>query len=185
MNYYIDVTIMPDAEMRENVLLNKVYTKLHKALSSLDSTDIGVSFPEYNIKLGKVLRIHGTSSRLAELQVINWLGGLVSYCKDLSIMPIPTDGVCYRTVSRKQANMTSAKLRRLIKRGSISDTEVKIYKANMFKQGLNNPYLELQSGSNGHRHRRYISFGELVGMATVGQFDQFGLSKEATVPWYR
>ncbi|MEA3469623.1 MAG: type I-F CRISPR-associated endoribonuclease Cas6/Csy4 [Thermodesulfobacteriota bacterium] len=185
MDHYTDVTIMPDAEMRENVLLNKVYTKLHKALSSLGSTDIGVSFPDYNIKLGRVLRIHGTSSRLAELQAMNWLGGLVSYCDDLSITPIPTNGVSYRTVSRKQVNMTAAKLRRLIKRGSIPDAEVKIYKANMFKQGLNNPYLELQSASNGHKHRRYISFGELVEMATAGQFDQFGLSKDATVPWYR
>ncbi len=183
MDHYIDVTIKPDAEMRENVLLNKVYTKFHKALFSLNATDIGVSFPEYKVKLGKVLRIHGTSTRLSKLQAMNWLGGLVGYCGELSIKPIPDGYVRYRTIARKQANMTSAKLRRLIKRGSISDVDVKKYKANMFKQGLDNPYLELQSITNGHKHRRYILFGELVGTASSGQFDCFGLSKDATVPW--
>ncbi len=43
MDYYIDIKIKPDAEMRENVLLNKVYSKLHKALFSLKSSDIGVT----------------------------------------------------------------------------------------------------------------------------------------------
>jgi len=33
MNHHIDIKINPDAEMRENVLLNKVYTKFHKRLS--------------------------------------------------------------------------------------------------------------------------------------------------------
>jgi len=42
MNYYTDIKINPDAEMRENVLLNKVYAKLHKALHTLKATDIGI-----------------------------------------------------------------------------------------------------------------------------------------------
>ena len=145
MDRYIDVAIKPDAEMRENVLLNKVYTKFHKALCTLQATDLGVSFPKYNVKLGKVLRIHGTSERLMELQDLNWLGGLAGYCDKMLIQAIPEDGVSYRTVSRKQANMTTAKLRRLIKRGSIPESEIKKYKAEMFRQGLDNPYLELQS----------------------------------------
>jgi len=54
----------------------------------------------------------------------------------------------------------------------------------MFTQGLDNPYLELESGSNGHKHRRYIQFGELLDAPVKGEFDQFGLSKVATVPWF-
>jgi len=75
MNYYIDVLIKPDDEMCKNVLLNIVYTKLHKALFTLKSTDIGISFPKYNVILGNVIRIHGTEIKLAELQTTNWLGG--------------------------------------------------------------------------------------------------------------
>ena len=183
MNHYIDIRINPDAEMRENVLLNKVYTKFHKRLHDLASSDIGVSFPEYNIKLGRILRIHGTNQRLQILQSENWLGGLVGYCDVSEVQQIP-DQTSYRTVSRKQSNMTDAKLRRLIKRGSIKSDEIKCYKARMFQQGIDNPFLELDSTSNGHKHRRYLSFGDLQKRATVGNFDQFGLSKQATIPWF-
>ena len=183
MNYYLDIQIQPDAEMRENVLLNKVYTKFHKALFTLQSDDIGVSFPEYKIKLGIMLRIHATEHRLAQLQQLNWLGGLSDCCKVSAIQVIP-DKVKYRTVSRIQPNMSSAKLQRLIKRGTIAESEIKHYKAKLFQQGLDNPYLEIESVSNGHNHRRYIAFGELTDAAINGQFDHFGLSKTARIPWF-
>jgi len=80
--------------------------------------------------------------------------------------------------------MTEAKLRRLIKRGSITQDEIKGYKAKMFQQGLDNPYLELESTSNGHKHRRYLVFGEPSKSAALGKFDFFGLSKIATIPWF-
>jgi len=183
MEYFIELKIKPDAEMRGNLLLNKVYSKLHKALFTLKSTEIGISFPRFKIMLGDVIRLHGTEVKLAELQSSDWLGGLIGYCAVSSIQKIPTD-VMYRNISRKQANMTEAKLRRLIKRGSISQDEAKGYKAKMFQQGMDNPYLELQSGSNGHKHRRYLKFGELSSQPVEGEFDQFGLSKTATVPWF-
>ena len=183
MKHYIDIVLKPDAEMRENILRNKVYTKLHKALFTLKSTEIGISFPNYKIMLGNVLRIHGTESKLSELQTIHWLGGLSSYCQVSKIQAIP-DKVMYRNISRIQANMTEAKLRRLIKRGTISTEEVKAYKAKMFSQGLDNPYLELSSTSNGFKHRRYLVFGDQRAEAIAGKFDFFGLSKVATIPWF-
>ncbi len=183
MNHYIDVLIKPDDEMRKNVLLNKVYTKLHKALFTLKATDIGISFPKYNVILGNVIRIHGTETKLAELQATNWLGGLSGYCDVSAIQAIPND-VSHRTISRKQSNMTEAKLRRLIKRGSITQDEIKGYKAKMFQQGLDNPFLELESTSNGHKHRRYLVFGEPSESMTLGEFDFFGLSKMASIPWF-
>ena len=183
MNHYVDIVIKPDAEMRENVLLNKVYTKLHKALCEKKLTDVGVSFPRYKVLLGDLIRIHGDEARLLALETTSWLGGLSGYC-GVSGMQRVSDDVAYRTISRKQSNMTEAKLRRLIKRGSISPEAVKAYKATMFEKGLDNPYLELESTSSGHRHRRYIQFGELRSKPVEGEFDQFGLSKTATVPWF-
>ncbi len=183
MNYYIDIQIQPDAEMRENVLLNKVYTKFHKALFTLQSNDIGVSFPEYRMTLGRTLRIHATKNRLTQLQQLNWIGGLSGYCKVSAIQAIP-DKVTYRTVSRIQTTMSSAKLQRLIKRGTIAESNIKQYKAKIFTRGLDNAFLEIESTSNGYKHRRYIKFGELTETPTIGQFDSFGLSKEATIPYF-
>lgn len=183
MDYYVDIKVKPDEEMRENVLLNKVYSKLHKALFTLKSTGIGVSFPQYKVMLGAIIRLHGTEAKLAELQSLDWLGGLKGYCAVSSLQAIPSDAT-YRVISRKQSTMTDAKLRRLIKRRSISQDELKQYKAKMFEKGLDNPYLEMQSVSNGHKHRRYLQFGESLSEPVTGEFDQFGLSKTATIPWF-
>lgn len=183
MKYYIDVTLKPDAEMRENVLLNTVYTKFHKILFDQKSNDIAVSFPKYKVLLGNVIRIHGLQNSLTNLQKGEWLGGIVGYCAIGDVLPVP-DGVQYRKVSRKQSNMTEAKLRRLIKRGSISEKDIKAYKAKMFSQGLDNPYFELQSHSTQQRHRRFIDFGPLLDNPVSGTYDYFGLSKTATVPWF-
>ena len=184
MDYYINITVKPNSEMRKNLLLNNVYTKLHLALCSLKSTQIGVSFPQFSVMLGSVLRIHATKERLEELQSISWLGGLEAYCHLSKIDHIPAN-VCHRIISRKQANMSKAKLNRLLKRGTIKQEQVKAYMAKMFQKGVSNPYLELESLSTGHKYRRYISFGEIADKPTVGLFDQFGLSKEGSIPWFQ
>ncbi|MEY8198017.1 MAG: type I-F CRISPR-associated endoribonuclease Cas6/Csy4 [Colwellia sp.] len=183
MNHYIDIVLKPDAEMRENVLMNKVYTKLHKSLCDSNSNDIGISFPLWKVLFGRVLRLHGAKERLEVFQKADWLGGLAGYCGSADILSAP-ENIQHRMVSRIQTTMSPAKLERLIKRGSISESEVKAYKAKMFTKGLDNPYLELESTSNGLKYRRYICFGELKDQAVTGDFDSFGLSKVATVPWF-
>lgn len=90
----------------------------------------------------------------------------------------------YRTVSRKQPAMSKSKLKRLKNRGTIEHEQEKVYKAKLFAQGLDEPYLEFVSSSNGHKHRRYVSFGELVKIPAVGLFDTFGFSNQATIPWF-
>ena len=183
MDYYLDIRIKPDCEIRENLLLNKVYTKLHKALCNMKSTDIGVSFPEYRILLGRVIRLHAAEEQLKTLMEQSWLGGLIWYCQISGVSPVP-EVVKYRILSRVQSNMTEAKLRRLINRKSITESEFKAYRKKMFVFGLSNPYLELESVSNTHKYRRYINFSELYDIPSLGSFDQFGLSKTATVPWF-
>jgi len=183
MDHFIDVRLKPDAEMRENFLLNMVYTKLHKALFDLGSSSIGISFPDYQLKLGNRIRLHGERSALDRLQTLNWPGALRDYCDITDVCRTP-DQVQHRIVSRKQSNMTQAKLNRLLKRGTIAQEQIREYKAKLFARGLDNPYVELESNSNGHKHRRYIEFGELQAEPLVGKFDYFGLSKDATIPWF-
>ncbi|MFT5117873.1 MAG: CRISPR-associated endonuclease Csy4 [Kiritimatiellia bacterium] len=183
MDSYIEITILPDAEMPVNRLLNVLYIKLHKVLCDLKSDNIGVSFPEYRVLLGNRLRIHGSHPSLADLQKLNWVGGVSGYSQVSGILTVPQD--CqFRTIRRVQAAMSQSKLNRLVKRGTITDDETKGYKAKMFSRGLDNPYLELVSASTGHKYRRYIAFGELLDKPVMGTFDQFGISKTAAVPWF-
>jgi len=174
---------MPKKEIRENVLLNQVYTSFHKRLYDLKSNNIAVSFPEYRLKLGRLFRIHGSKEALEKLQEKDWLGKYAEFCKVSKIEAIPPR-VQYRTVSRIQQNMTEAKLRRLIKRGNIPEEDIRKYRIKMLQGGLDNPYVELVSMSNGKLHRRFIEFGELEDVETKGEFDLFGLSKVTTIPWF-
>jgi CRISPR-associated endonuclease Csy4 len=183
MNYYIEIELKPDADIRESPLLNLVYSKFHKALVKLKTDKIGVSFPGYQIKLGLSIRIHGDEGNLRKLQEMNWLGGLAGYCKISGIERIPNN-VKYRTISRIRTNMSKSKLKRLKKRNSITTGQEKLYKAKMFSKGLDNPYVDLESGSTRQKHRRFFSFGNLVEHPVSGSFDSFGLSKCSTIPWF-
>ena len=183
MDHYTDIKLLPDPEFPATVLMNSLYAKLHKTLCDLSSNNIGVSFPLHRKTLGAVLRLHGTREALARLQRQNWLGGMRGYCEMGEISAVP-DNCQHRVISRVQPRMSQAKLNRLIKRNPVSQEQVKQYKARMCAQGLDHPFLELTSGSNGHKHRRFIQFGALTPSPVPGQFDQFGLAKTATVPWF-
>lgn len=183
MDYYIDIKLMFNKEIRENILLNQVYTTFHKRLYDLKSTNIAVSFPQYRLKLGRVFRIHGSKEALEKLNEKDWLGEYKAFCR-VSNIDVVSEKVQYRTVSRIQQNMTEAKLRRLIKRGTILEEDIKKYRIKMFQGGLDNPYVELVSMSNGQRHRRFIEFGELQSTDVKGNFDLFGLSNVSTIPWF-
>lgn len=183
MTHYIDIKLLANKELRENVLLNQIYTSFHKRIYDLKSENIALSFPNYKLNLGRLFRIHGEMEVLEKLNKKDWLGNYKKFCKVSSINIIPSD-VKYRVVSRIQQNMTESKLRRLIKRGNISDEDIKKYKIKMLQGGLDNPYVELISMSNGQLHRRFISFGELKDSEIKGKFDLFGLSKSATIPWF-
>lgn len=183
MNHYLDITLLPDPEFSATVLMNSLYSKLHKALCDLNAKNIGISFPACQKTLGHCLRLHGSAEALDILQLKNWIGGMSGYCQQTTILQVPAQSK-FRTVSRQQPSMSQAKLNRLIKRGSITEDEAKVYKVKMTTKGLDNPYLVMKSGSNGHTHRRYIQFGELLDQPVSGEFDQFGLSKTATIPWF-
>ncbi len=183
MNYFIDIRLIPSKEIQENILLNQLYTNFHKRLYDLKSDSIGVSFPKYKLKLGDLFRIHGSKETLEIFQKEDWMNKLVKFCKVSDIRLIP-ENIEHKTVSRIQTTMSQSKLRRLIKRGTIKEEDIKGYKAKLFQKSLDNPFVELVSVSNGERHRRFIKFSEPQSSPVDGKFDFFGLSKTATVPWF-
>ena len=188
MDYYIDIKLIPNKEIRENVLLNQVYTEFHKRLYDMNAIDIAVSFPNYKLNLGSIFRIHGAKEALLKLNEKDWLSTFKPFYNISDIKIIP-DTVQHRTISRIQQAMSQSKLRRLIKRaedwkGGINQGDIKKYKIQILQGGLENPFVELVSGSNGERHRRFIAFSELQESEIIGEFDTFGLSKTSTVPWF-
>ena len=191
MTHYIEILFNPDDECPLWFLRNALCTKLHKAIFDLSATDIGISFPQVNTRLGCVIRIHSTQSRLQQLQNLNWLGGLSGYCKVSEILPVPDKVNGYQTISRIRQTMSDAKLKKRIEyqktQGILQTSDnveayIKQYKNKMFATSLNNPYLELQSVSTNSLYRLYLQFGKLQNETTGGEFNRFGLSSVATVP---
>jgi len=183
MDHYIDIQLKPDAEMKEAELSSKVYAKFHKALCDLSTNQIGISFPLVDLKPGKLFRVHGIVSLLKELQAQSWLGGLTGYCKVSEIKEVPAN-TKYRVISQKKGNMSSAKLRRLISRGTMDEAAIKRYKVKMLSQGFDNPYLDIYSNSTKQNRRMFFEVSGLQDTEVQGHFDRFGLSKTATVPWF-
>jgi len=183
MDHYIDLHLKPDAEVGEAELSSKVYTKFHKALVTLNTDQIGISFPDVNIKPGCLFRFHGEKGLLHDLQRLGWIGPLSGYCQISDVLAVPAN-VHYRTISHKRSNLSRAKLRRLIARGSIDKEGEKRYKIKMLSQGFDSPYLDLLSSSTGQLHRKFFEFGELQSNVVIGKFDSYGLSKTATIPWF-
>jgi CRISPR-associated endonuclease Csy4 len=183
MNSYLDIILKPDAELREAELSSKVFTKLHKGLVTLKTNQIGISFPEVKVKLGLIYRLHGDIDKLTELQELNWLGPLIGYCKVSDVLSIP-NAVKYRNIKEKRSNLSSSTLRRLIARGSIDKDGEKRYKIKMLSNSFDNPYLDILSSSTGQVYRKFFEFGDILAEPVDGSFDSYGLSKDATIPWF-
>ena len=184
MNHYIEFRLRQDPESSKSFLTNALVSKLHRTLCDFKATDIGISFPNANnFALCGVVRLHSTEFRLEELMTVDWLGELIGQCTVGEILPVP-DNCQYRTISRIQPKMSQSRLNRLIRRGKITDTEVKGYRARQFSRKLDRPFIQLTSASNRRIYRRYIDLGEVQANPTTGNFDKFGLSKGATVPWF-
>lgn len=181
MDHYIDIQILPNGEISQNIILGHLYTKLHKKLFDINSQSIGVSFPKYKITLGDVLRLHGNKENLTKLD--NWQGSMIDHCRQSQMLPIPTN-TKHRIVSRIRPLRSQAKLRRLIKRGTIDEDGIKNYYTSMLEAGIDKPYIQMASHSNGNKHRRYIEHGVILNEAMSGDFDNFGMSKIATIPWF-
>ncbi len=181
MDYYIDIQVLPDHEFGETILMSALFSKLHCALVALGYGSIGVSFPKAGKMPGNLLRLHGDAASLESLMMLNWLKGLADYTKISNVSSVP-NVVEYVQVKRVQPKHTAAKLRRSVKRGSLSEAEAEelLSRQKMLKQ----PFFQLSSQSTGQKYPLFISQVVAEGNTTDEGFNSYGLSTGATVPFF-
>jgi CRISPR-associated endonuclease Csy4 len=110
MKYYLDLTLLPDAEVNLGFIWQKVYQQIHLMLVENKVGDhdsaIAVSFPHYGDKvypLGNKLRLLGqTQDALNDLNVGNWLARLEDYVHIKAIKPVPDNVEQFVFFKRKQ-----------------------------------------------------------------------------------
>ncbi|WP_321406051.1 type I-F CRISPR-associated endoribonuclease Cas6/Csy4 [Tolumonas auensis] len=109
MNYYQEITLLPDAEISLGFLWQNLFQQVHIALVehkvAENQSAVAVGFPDYrNAKfpLGNKLRLFSKDqATLEKLAIDKWLTRLEDYVHIKGIKPVP-ESVSYVSFERKQ-----------------------------------------------------------------------------------
>lgn len=189
MNAYVDIHLRPDPEFPTTTLMSALFSKLHRVLASLKAENIGVSFPRHKVgvrarALGDLMRLHGNTDALNELMANPWLTGMRDHVLVASPAAVPADAQ-YRIVCRRQFKTNAERLRRrLVRRLNESPEKAREKIPDSVEQQVELPFVQLGSHTTGQRFSLFIEHGELQNEPVFGRFNSYGLSQDATVPWF-
>jgi CRISPR-associated endonuclease Csy4 len=188
MDYYVDLQLRPDPELAPHQLLSGLYVRLHRALVQQQRQDIGVSFPRHDARkpsLGAHLRLLGQQPALKALMESPWLHGVLDHLTVSPIVAAPADAQ-HRQVTRVQVKSSPSRLRRRAMRRHGIDAETATLRIpDAAAEQLSLPFVMLGSRSTGQASfPLFIRHGPLLSEPKNGRFNSYGLSQEATVPWF-
>lgn len=187
MDHYVDLWLRPDPEFPEHQLMDALFSKLHRMLAEQQRTDVGISFPGWQLrpqKLGDVLRLHANPVALESLIATAWLGGMQQMVQLSDVSAVPPEAR-HRRLLRVQAKSSPERLRRrLMRRKQLSPEEAEAQIPDSAAERLTLPFVEIASRSTGQRFRLFLKQGPELTHAVPGGFNAYGLSQTATVPWF-
>jgi CRISPR-associated endonuclease Csy4 len=211
MNFYLEITLLPNPEVNPNFLWSKVYQQLHLGLVELQDgqkkVPIGISFPEY--KVGDKFSLLGGKCRLfaqdeatlTQFNAAKWLARLSDYVHCTSIRPVPDKLTGYASYQRVQPKTNKERLaRRYAKRHELdfetalndpvdlkSDSQPNAtYKlqfryCDMLPKAIPSPFIRLKSLSNEQTFCLCIKKTDAA-QSSGNSFNSYGLSATTTVP---
>ncbi len=195
MQFYQEITLLPDVEISPYFLWTKVYTQLHLAFVEQQDDDgkiaYGIAFPQYRLKpekqigfLGFKVRIFAqTEQALQALNLAKWLERLTDYVHITSIRPVPVDKITgyahyYRVIPKMSLD---ERIVHQAKRHHVSmDVAREELKDYQTEKNIE-PFIQLKSQSTGHNFALYIG-KNMAEQAQAGTFGSYGLSRTSTVP---
>lgn len=184
MKYYIDITVRKNPEIAPQVVMNRLFEKVHLILAEQKRNDTGISFPEFSGKgehLGNVLRLHGSLNTLQDIAEHRYVCHMKDYADFGRVREAP-DSKEFFIVSRVQAKSNPERLRRRhMKRHGITAEQSAEKIPDTAAEMLELPFISLNSSSTGQKFRLFIRHTETGGFSG-GEFNTYGLSKTATVP---
>ncbi|EKT62224.1 type I-F CRISPR-associated endoribonuclease Cas6/Csy4 [Providencia burhodogranariea] len=199
MNYYQEITLLPDPTIPLDFLWQKVYQQIHIALVENKSSDghsaIAVAFPEYGsvgFRLGRKIRLFAmTEGELTQLNMTKWLSRLADYVHIKSIQSVPehTRAVSYvrqhvKGERRIESDMHKKAQLWAEKTGQSKDVCLAVLKKNRPEAHNRLPFLwmesqqtKAQSGEGVHRPFPLFIKRISAEQAQVGLFNCYGLSQ--------
>jgi len=192
MNYYQEITILPNADISSYFIWQKLYQQIHLALVenkiASDASAIGVAFPEYNAdkySLGKKMRLFVEDEKLLEqMHCEKWLNRLKDYAHIYLIKPVPeklTGYACFRHIKLK-GNKEKLARRRAKRKGETLQQALSHFE-NFEEQRSKLPYINMTSLTNGQRFRLFIE-KQAMEQPQTGLYSCYGLSNTTTVPLF-
>lgn len=196
MKHYVEITLLPTDDIGHYFLWSKIYQQLHLALVELTAgqgASVGFSFPEYSAKqprLGRKVRVFASSeSQLVQFNAQKWLERLSDYCHISSIRAVP-EQTQYALFSRKQCVNNPERLaRRRAKRKGETFEQALSHFAGFDGEISSLPFVALESLSTAqsvetNHHFKLFIAQQLVSTPQEGNFNCYGLSQSATIPWF-
>lgn len=186
MDAYIELTLQPDDEFPQHLLMDALMAKLHRTLVALEESRIGISFPGWRDgaypTLGLKLRLHGQKAALEGLMQQDWLRGMRDHLQstELAIAPQPQG---WLQVTRRQAKSAENMRKRAMRRHGLDAAEVRKRIPDSAGSHLDSPFVSLHSRSTGQRYRLYID-QRPAREPSQGDFNSHGLSLGGCVPLF-
>ncbi|OOS24021.1 type I-F CRISPR-associated endoribonuclease Cas6/Csy4 [Moraxella porci DSM 25326] len=195
MQFYQEITLLPDVEISPYFLWTKVYTQLHLAFVEQQDDDgkiaYGVAFPQYRLNadkqigfLGFKLRIFAqTEQALQALNLAKWLERLTDYVHMTSIRPVPQDKVTgfsqyYRVIPKMPLD---ERISHQAARHGVSREAAAEHLKGYQTQATIEPFIRMPSQSTRHDFALHIGKKPTDGLGD-GKFGTYGLSRSAGVP---
>ena len=189
MNYYQDITLIPDGEVSLSFLWTKVFTQLHLALAEEQRREgmvkTALAFPAYQDKeLGNKIRILAFSAeQLERLRLEQMLGRLSDYVHSTKIRKISESQITgYSIYSRYQPDEpVERKVRRYVRRHEGVSYEDALQLLSRRKETYDLPFIQMKSLSSSQRFSLFIKKTPCQ-MEQEGTLNSYGLSDTASVP---
>jgi len=192
MNYYREITLLPNADISSYFIWQKLYQQIHLALVENKITDkasaVGVSFPEYNADkffLGTKLRLFSEDMKsLEQMPFEKWFSRLRDYVHFCEIRPVPkklAGHACFKHIKLKGNKEKLA--RRRAKRNGETLQQALSHFENFEEQRSKLPYINVISQTSGQRFRLFIE-KQAMEQPQTGLFSCYGLSNTTTVPLF-
>jgi CRISPR-associated endonuclease Csy4 len=210
MNYYQELTLLPQDEINIHFLWSKIFQQIHLGLVEMQDeqkqVSIGLSFPEY--KIGENFPVLGSKCRmfadneatLVRFDAPNRLKLLSDYVHCTGIRPVPAKLLGHAVYRRRQPKTNPERLaRRYAKRHGLDfetalNTTVRVrpeggdagYQTafrycEMQRQSVPLPFIRLKSLSSEKSFCLWIE-KSAVAEPVAGGFSCYGLSARSTVP---
>jgi len=190
MKYYIELTLLPGADIGHYFLWGKVFHQVHLGLVEMKTSNgtvpIGISFPEYKSErheIGSKLRFFASDKSVLEtLNMPEWLRYFNDYVHLTRIRSVPDHVLTYACYMRQQPKSSKQRLaRRKARREGIGVEQALKLLEGYQEQRLKNPFINMTSQSSGRRFCLFIVKEEAVQPMNQG-FNSYGLSQCSTVP---